>query len=78
MNSYLFFIAASLLLGQTSCQYLVSPPTTAPLGTILDCTYWDIVNSRDTCTSLASSYGLSIELLMTYVCIDFVVYRLRS
>ena len=39
----------------------VDPPTTAPNNTIQDCTNWDVASSSDTCQTLSSNNGITLQ-----------------
>lgn len=58
------FVLPLLAAAQT---YTIPPPTTAPPDTILDCTNWYVGVSSDTCAFIASSNGITLQQLYSYV-----------
>ncbi|KAH7038277.1 uncharacterized protein B0I36DRAFT_420788 [Microdochium trichocladiopsis] len=54
-------LAVALMLGLTTAQYTVDPPTKAPDDTIKDCTNWLVATKSDTCQSIANDNGLALE-----------------
>jgi hypothetical protein len=54
------YLLYACLVSLATC-YLVDPPTTAANDTIQDCTNWVVVTATDTCTSIASSYAITLQ-----------------
>jgi hypothetical protein len=63
------YIAVALL--QICHGYLVDPPAPCNANTIQDCSYWAVVKSSDTCSSLALANGITTAQFATYVSKDY-------
>jgi hypothetical protein len=64
MRTKISFLAVSafMLLKGTSAQtYAVPPPTTAPSGTILDCTNWVVADASSSCSTIAQDYAITLQ-----------------
>ncbi|KAK3491815.1 hypothetical protein B0T13DRAFT_490449 [Neurospora crassa] len=56
------FVLAALFLSHGAwSQFTVPPDTTADPNTIKTCTWWHVAGSGDSCTSIASTYGITSE-----------------
>jgi hypothetical protein len=61
-------ILIGLLVTGAVAQYEVDPPTTAPPGTILDCTNWVVADATSNCAEIATSYAITLQQFeFTYV-----------
>lgn len=61
--------SAALQLAQLAAvnAYTVDPPTTAPAGTLEDCTNWYVGVAGAACSSIATDYFINISQLYRYV-----------
>ncbi|KAM7198731.1 LysM domain containing protein [Naviculisporaceae sp. PSN 640] len=67
MKSLAIAVVGSLVLAHGAlAQFYEPPPTTADPNTILDCTFWHVAGTGDTCASIGDLNGLSIATFQNY------------
>ncbi|KAI0112109.1 hypothetical protein GGR51DRAFT_547171 [Nemania sp. FL0031] len=64
-NFYLFTLLNRTIF-QVNHGWIEPPPTKADPNTIQDCTWWHVASSSDTCSGVASMYGLTVDQLVAY------------
>lgn len=80
MKSLAIVAISSLVLAEgVLAQFYEPPPTTADPKTILDCTYWHVAGTGDTCASIAGLTSLSVHIFQNYVrCLENLPFGPRD
>lgn len=67
MKLKLYVALIGQLIATGASQFTEEPPTKADPNTVQDCTWWFVATASDTCSSIASLYGLTQAQLVQYV-----------